>query len=309
MVKEMKKINIIFSTILAAVLSFGCAEKEIDYSPWYGTDEEDNQGGTDKPSVPEGEAELTVMSFNVRYPAAADTGEKAWSNRRAAIYSMIKTKKPMLIGVQECYISQRNDITNNCEGYGAYGVGRTDGNTSGETTSILYDKSIFSLKEYGTFWLSETPTKPSAGWDASINRTTTWVKLEIKSTKQMFYFVNTHLDHQGAVAKAEGLKLIQQKINDMNTANLPVVLTGDFNEASSSSIFSALSLKNARNVAPITDNFGTSNGWGDKNQQIDHIYFGGDLNALSYETIRDRWEGLTYISDHYPIMATFNFKK
>ena len=157
--------------------------------------------------------------------------------------------------------------------------------------------------------LSETPNTPSTGWDASIKRTATWVKLEMKSNGQQFYFVNTHLDHQGATAKAEGLKLIQQKINDMNQAGLPVILTGDFNELSSSSIFNTLTLKNVRNEAPITDNFGTSNGYGDQNKQIDHIYFGGSLNPLTYETIRDRWEGITYISDHYPIMATFNFKK
>ena len=309
MVKEMKKINIIFSMLLAAVVSFSCVQKEPDYSQWYGTDEEENQGSSSNPGTSAGEMELSVMSFNVRYPAAADTGEKAWSNRSKGVYAMIKAKQPMLIGVQECYISQRNDIVNNCEGYSAYGVGRDNGTTSGETTSILYQKSLFSLKEYGTFWLSETPNTPSTGWDASIKRTATWVKLEMKSNGQQFYFVNTHLDHQGATAKAEGLKLIQQKINDMNQAGLPVILTGDFNELSSSSIFNTLTLKNVRNEAPITDNFGTSNGYGDQNKQIDHIYFGGSLNPLTYETIRDRWEGITYISDHYPIMATFNFQK
>jgi endonuclease/exonuclease/phosphatase family metal-dependent hydrolase len=87
-----------------------------------------------------------------------------------------------------------------------------------------------------------------------------------------------------------------------------VYLTGDFNEEQVSAIFNALTLENARKKAPLTDNFATSNGWGSKNQQIDHIFY-GNLEVLSYETIRDRWEGYTYISDHYPVMSTFNFNK
>lgn len=308
MVIKMTRTLRIFSFILASVLCLGCGKEDIDYSRWYGTEDEGSNDDSETPDVPAGEFELSVMSFNVRYPAAADTGEKAWANRSKGVYAMINTKKPMLIGVQECYISQRDAILKNCDSYLAYGVGRTDGKTSGETTSILYDKNLFSLKEYGTFWLSETPNTPSTGWDANIKRTTTWVKLEMKSNGKQFYFVNTHLDHQGAKAKAEGLKLIQKKIDDMNGAGLPVVLSGDFNELSTNSIFSVLTLKNTRNEAKVSDNFGTSNGWGEKNQQIDHIYF-DNLDVLTYETIRDRWEGYTYISDHYPVMATFNFKK
>jgi endonuclease/exonuclease/phosphatase family metal-dependent hydrolase len=118
--------------------------------------------------------------------------------------------------------------------------------------------------------------------------------------------VNTHLDHAGATAKAEGIKLIQKRIDELNTGGLPVVLTGDFNEEQVSAIFNALTLENARKKAPLTDNFATSNGWGSKNQQIDHIFY-GNLEVLSYETIRDRWEGYTYISDHNPVMAEFRY--
>lgn len=291
---------------LVAATAFACAEKEIDYSKWYADD--NNQQGGAQPTVTPEDIDLSVMSFNVRYPAAEDTGDKAWNYRCKGIHAMIKEKKPMIIGLQECYITQRNNITQNCPGYLAYGVGRNDGNQSGETTSILFDKSIFTLKDNGTFWLSENPNKPSIGWDASTYRTTTWVKLEMKSNGQQILVVNTHLDHAGTKAKSEGLKLIQQKINDLNPTGLPVVLTGDFNDVTTSSIFSVLTLKDARKEAKITDNFGTSNGWGNKAQQIDHIFY-GNMDVASYQTIRDRWEGISYISDHFPIMATFTFNK
>ena len=311
MVREMTSTLRIFAFFAAFVLALGCGKEDIDYSDWYDDDDKESTEtpGTGDDSGEAVEGDLRVMSFNVRYPASTDTGEKSWSNRKKGVYAMIEAKKPMLIGVQECYISQRNDIMNNIKGYACYGVGRDDGKDKGETTSIIYDKSLFSLKEYGTFWLTEKDiTQPNTGWDATIKRTTTWAKLEMKSNKQQFFFVNTHLDHQGATAKAEGLKLIKQKLDEMNPAGLPVVLTGDFNEEPTSAIFNVLLMKNARNTAPKTDYSATSNGWGSKSQTIDHIFF-NNFEVLQYQTIKDRWDGVTYISDHYPIMATFNFNK
>ena len=97
-------------------------------------------------------------------------------------------------------------------------------------------------------------------------------------------------------------------IAEINVDNLPVVLTGDFNSEPTQAWMVSLNemLADCRKDAPLTDNFATSHGYGKKNQLIDHIYY-KDLTPLSYETIRNKWSGVTYISDHYPIMAKFNF--
>ena len=59
-------------------------------------------------------------------------------------------------------------------------------------------------------------------------RTATWALLKDKKTMEKFYYVNTHLDHVGRVARKEGLNLILEKIQKINPDNFPLILTGDF---------------------------------------------------------------------------------
>lgn len=101
------------SALAAGVLMLASCGKENPGNelPPPGTDEE--LGG---PSADLG-FDLSVMSFNVRLLTSSDTGEKAWANRKKPVCSMIKDKKPMVIGVQECYISQRDDIMSGTSGY------------------------------------------------------------------------------------------------------------------------------------------------------------------------------------------------
>ena len=107
--------------LLVAVAAIACGEKEDDYSDWYG-DGDKNQSDPGNSTTPVGDFDLSIMSFNVRYPATEDTGDKSWGARSKGVYAMLKAKKPMIVGLQECYISQRSDITRNVEGYGVYGV-------------------------------------------------------------------------------------------------------------------------------------------------------------------------------------------
>jgi endonuclease/exonuclease/phosphatase family metal-dependent hydrolase len=287
------------SALAAGVLMLASCGKENPGNelPPPGTDEE--LGG---PAADLG-FDLSVMSFNVRLLTSSDTGEKAWVNRKKPVCSMIKDKKPMVIGVQECYISQRDDIMSGTSGYIAYGVGRDDGKSKGETTSLLYDSSVLTMKEFGTYWLSETPDKASLGWDAACKRTATWALMQHKGTGKRFYVVNTHLDHVGTTAQTLGMKLIKEKTDAMNRDGLPVIVMGDMNLEPGSAAFAVLGMENTREVAKKSDNIGTFS-----SKLIDHIFFKG-LDVLSYETINGHYDGTTYLSDHRPIMSTFNFRK
>ena len=67
------------------------------------------------------------------------------------------------------------------------------------------------------------------GWDAACYRTATWALMKDKRNGRNFYFVNTHLDHVGVVARKNGLQLVVDRIAAMNPEGYPMVLTGDFN--------------------------------------------------------------------------------
>lgn len=259
--------------------------------------------GSDKP------AEITVISYNIRMGVAKD-GTNSWEYRYPASAMMIEDQKPDIFGVQEAYDFQVKYMDEYCKGYKSVGVGREDGKSKGEHMSIFYNKKKISLLKWGTYWLSETPEKPSMGWDAACIRTATWALMKDKESGRKFYFVNTHLDHVGPIAKKKGLKLIVDRIKDMNPKGYPMILTGDFNtEPQEKDILGELDtlMNSARETAVTTDKGDTFNGWGKGKSVIDHIYWSGFSSCTTFEVIRKPYMDRKFISDHYPVKACLIF--
>ena len=254
--------------------------------------------------------ELKVMSYNIRLSTDKD-GTNAWKYRCPATLEMIKDQNPDVIGVQEALPEQVNFLEEWAEGYDCVGVGRDDGKKKGEFMAIFWNKKTVKLMKWGTFWLSETPEKPSKGWDAACYRTATWALMKDKRTGERFYFVNTHLDHAGAEARKNGLKLIVERISEINPEGYPMVLTGDFNMKPSAPELKDLDacMKNTQKVALTTDAHQTFNGWGKAKSDmvIDYIYISGFSSCLEYQTVTKKYAERKFISDHYPIFARLNF--
>lgn len=252
--------------------------------------------------------DLKVMSFNVRMSSAND-GTNSWALRYPAVGDMFKDQKPDIMGVQEALYEQIYFFDNNFKDYKYVGVGREDGKKEGEFMAIFWNKKTVSLLDWGTYWLSETPDKPSMGWDAACFRTATWALMKDKKTGKKFYFVNTHLDHVGKEARRNGLKLVMDKIAAMNKDGLPLVLTGDFNVTPDDPALVDVdaNMKSARIVAEKTDNTGTFNNWGKASSVIDYIYFTGFSSCPEYHTVTEKYAERKFVSDHYPITAELNF--
>ncbi|MGM9742083.1 MAG: endonuclease/exonuclease/phosphatase family protein [Candidatus Cryptobacteroides sp.] len=258
--------------------------------------------GNDKPG------EITVISYNIRMGAAKD-GTNSWEYRYPASAMMITDQAPDVFGVQEAYDYQVMYLNDYCKGYKSVGVGRENGKTKGEYMSIFYNTKNISLLKWGTYWLSETPDKPSMGWDAACKRTATWTLMKDKRTGRKFYYVNTHLDHVGKEAQKNGLKLIVERIKAMNKEGYPMILTGDFNVKPENPVLEDLNkmMISARKSAVKTDNGDTFNGWGKGKGVIDYIYYSGFSTCTTFEVIRKPYMERTYISDHYPVKATLIF--
>lgn len=252
--------------------------------------------------------EVKVISYNIRVINSKD-GENEWKYRAAASDAMIKDYAPDIFGLQEAMPGHLEYLNKALPKYASVGVGREDGVSKGEHMSIYYNTKTIRLEKWGTYWLSETPEVPSKGWDAACKRTATWALLTVKSTGKQFYYVNTHLDHRGAVAQQKGLDLIVSRIAEMNPEGLPMILTGDFNVESDSPVLAELNTRmlDARKTAEKTDSRATFNGWGSSAIVIDFIYYSGFSSCPEYETIVRQYEGVPYISDHYPIMAVLKF--
>ena len=254
--------------------------------------------------------ELKVMSYNIRMGIAKD-GTNSWEFRCPATIEMLNAQKPDVFGVQEAFEFQIRFIEEYCRDYKSVGVGRDDGKKKGEYMSIFWNKKTVSLLKWGTFWLSETPDKPSKGWDAHCRRTATWALMKDKKTGKKFYFVNTHLDHKGKEAQKNGLKLIVDRIESINPQEYPMILTGDFNIKPDNAALIGLDsrMQSTRKIAADTDNHNTFNGWSVKptDSVIDYIYISGFSSCPQYRTVTEKYAERPFVSDHYPIFARVIF--
>lgn len=269
-------------------------------------------GGCSKPAD-----ELKIISFNIRYNSWNDIdGENRWTNRRDAVVRMIREERPAAIGLQEALIDQLQYLDSCLPQYRRIGVGRDDGKESGEFMAIYYDTSRLSarLDMCTTLWLSETPWKPSKGWDAACYRTVTCAFFIDKKSGQWFLYDNTHLDHVGAVARAESAKYIAELVDE--SEGFPLILGGDMNSTIDDTIFNAfykVGLQVAREMTDSTSHAITYNAFGGCNNSgngvdgkvIDH-FFVKNVKVLRFRTL-DGDYGVPYISDHYPIEMVVGF--
>lgn len=254
---------------------------------------------------------IKIMSFNVRY-GTADDGENSWENRKDAAAEMILDQKPALFGVQEALDFQIEDILERCPAYKCVGVGREDGLLSGEHLSVFYDTGRLVLKDWGTYWLSETPDVPSKGWDAKCKRTATWLLLYDTKAGESFYIVNTHLDHKGVEARVMGLGLITGRIGSMNTENRPMILMGDMNVHPGNPSLDVLRpiMHDAWTNAKKTNPGPTWHDFGKKNEgtPIDYIFYSGFNKCECMLRIQKSYGGVPFVSDHYPVMAVLRYR-
>ena len=277
----------------------GRVRKEVDWSKWY---KDDQESSGLRPGI-------MIMSFNVRLASAGgDTGEKDWSNRRTGCYAMINTMRPVIMGTQECQLTQRNDLKNNCPGYEVIGRSR-DSSSGGEQMAVFYLKDSLTVENWTTFWLTDTPTQVSKHPLAEHYRCATCVKFTHKKTGKQFYYIDTHLDLEAV--RGYEMTVIMKYIDDNLGTSLPIVMSADWNDTEDSAIFEEMyqTFQNARWAARSGDSYGTFNGFSNPNSstKIDHIFFRGFSGCAKFVTVRQKWEDYQFISDHYPVYAYLEF--
>ncbi len=257
---------------------------------------------------------LTIGTFNVRLETKGDIGN-LWTQRASLVSDLIRFHDFDILGTQEGFANQLKDIQTALPYNTVYGKGRDDGKTAGEHTAIFYKTEKFELINQGDFWLSETPDKPSIGWDGKCcNRITSWVYLKDKKSKKSFYVFNTHYDHEGQVARRESSKFILKKIKEI-AGNKPTILMGDFNGNHSSEPYQILAeskqLKDTYKMVEFPyDNNNSFNGFGKTmkgHNIIDHIFVTPQFEVSKWGILSDSFQG-KYPSDHFPILVKMKLK-
>ncbi|CAD0007157.1 endonuclease/exonuclease/phosphatase family protein [Flavobacterium salmonis] len=256
---------------------------------------------------------LKIMSYNIRVDLTVD-GDNDWSHRKDFFTSQIEFYNPDVFGIQEAAPNQVSDIANRLSQYSCVGIGR-EGVGKGESSTIFYKKERLKMLLNNTFWLSETPGEISLGWDAAYKRVCTYALFKDLKTKQLFWVFNTHLDHVGAQAKINGIKLILAKIKEVNTKNYSVIFTGDLNsEPESEGIFLLKKeMKDTRAISKILPfgPSGTFNGFKYNEpvtRLLDYIFISKDagFKVEKFAVLSDS-KDLRYPSDHLPVYVELSY--
>ncbi len=287
-------ISIIITVLLISAVLLGCHQ-----SP-----KENNQ--------------LRIMSYNIRYDNP-DDGKYAWDNRKEQVANLIQFYEPTFMGTQEGLLHQLEYLEDELESYKWIGVGRDDGTMSGEFSALFYDSTKVELipgTEH-TIWLSDTPSKPTKGWDADFPRILTYGKFQDRSTGQSFFVFNTHFDHVGDTARVKSAELITETIAN-STNNLSVILTGDFNATPDSEPYAILTsdsttLRDAfeasalPNVGPNFTFEGFDVRSGNNGRRIDYIFVNEKVNIQKHAIISS-FRDFGYPSDHLPVITDITLK-
>jgi endonuclease/exonuclease/phosphatase family metal-dependent hydrolase len=258
-----------------------------------------------------------VASFNIRF-GTADDGQDRWDVRRVRVVRTIRDLNADVVGLQEALAFQVRELVSALPEYAAVGVHRDDGLLRGESASVLYRRTRYTVADTGTFWLSDTPDLPGSNtWGAACNRTCTWVRLVDLTTGAQFSVFNTHFDHQSANARSRSVTLLLERLAEL-PPGVPFVLTGDLNADEADPDVTRLKAGAAgwtlvdtyRRKHPNTKGgtftaFDPANDGGDR--KIDYVFVGPGVGVLDADIDRRLIDG-RYPSDHFPVWADLDIK-
>ena len=257
----------------------------------------------------EQEEMIRVATYNVRGPN--DRSPNSWRDRLPRMVRTIRENKFELIGTQETLNGPIDDLCESLK-FATFGVGR-DKHKGDEHNSVFYDPERFTVISQETFWLSPEPEKAgSSGWDSSLPRICTWGLMLDRKTGKRFVIANTHLDHQSAIARLQGVNVILSRLAPM-IDKYPFILTGDFNSTGDDMpVRRVLNVLRDARIASETDHYGagdeTFHGFHENRKErshrkpIDFIFVNNRVRVLSHGTINDFRDGLAS-SDHFPVTA------
>lgn len=252
-------------------------------------------------------SDLRVMTFNVRYPNP-DDGPNRWSLRAPMFMKTISQAQPDIIGTQEIFYQQGQDLVKALPIYQWFGVDRFGGHQN-EHMGIFYRKDRLQLIKHGTFWLSEHPKKAgSMSWGVALPRYVNWAIFATKTQQPyQFLFLDSHFanrDVEDRLARLRSAQLILKQLPQLAQGR-PVILTADLNSIDNDQPHRLLAsqLVDAWASSPHSSGpKGTFHDFtGHAQARIDFIMTCG-FKAQSVR-VDDYHQGSHYPSDHFPVEA------
>jgi len=193
---------------------------------------------------------------------------------------------------------------------------RIDGLTKGEASPVLCLSNAWKVQHRECFWFSETPDRPSIGWDSVHPRVCAMMKLRhVDRLHPDLWVLSLHLDHHGKVARAQSLDLLSERVDRLAKTGAAVVVCGDFNMSSVRDpmrrfLADSPHLKDAAYLHPVGLLKPTFLGWGwfhFARARIDHILHSHHCSSDAYQAHRALDANSKLLSDHRAVVVDFSF--
>ena len=238
-----------------------------------------------------------IGTYNIRYDNPGDrTTGNAWPQRAPVIAGLIRFHDFDIVGTQEGFRHQIDDLIPLLPEYECSSHGRDDGAAEGEQIAIFFKKGSYRRLDEGCFWLSETPGRPSIGWDARQRRLCGWVKLRQRNGGEPFFVFVVHFDHKGPQSRQNSAKLVLSKVSRIAGTSRRFLM-GDFNSNQSSTTYRIL-----EDSPLFTDAFlaaeiryapsGTANRFDPAvktDSRIDHVFVPEDSKVKRFGVLTDTY--------------------
>lgn len=204
------------------------------------------------------------------------------------------------------------------------GVGRDDGYRAGEFNPIFYKPNVWQLLEHRTEWLSPRPHQK--GWDAACNRIVEIARFQKRETNHIVVIMNTHLDHQGVIARRQSARMINSlahQTTEIYDERVPLVLTADMNSNEQGEAYQIINgpiFQDSRGQVEKQTRYGEEmtftgfRGNQKDKEKIDYIFTGPCLeqgnrwNVGMYAVLPNRFDDGVYLSDHRAVVADLELK-
>ncbi len=263
---------------------------------------------------------LGVLTFNLRNGMAQD-GPDGWAYRRDMVGRLVAREAPAVMGVQEAWQYQLDELLERVPGYAWVGVPRSNVAQIDEHCAVFYRTDRFALVETGTFWLSDTPDEPTTKFSElqCCLRVVTWAALESLESGRVLHAFNTHFDTIAAdQIPQRSAALVARRIDELAGTGT-ALLTGDFNQPVGSDAYriltGALEFGGVRGGLvdpwaalglPEEGSFHRFTGVATGTSRIDWVLGSADLGSVGGRVLHDQEDG-RYPSDHFPVAAAFEW--
>lgn len=256
---------------------------------------------------------FAVMTFNLRF-GLADDGPNAWEFRRQILHKLFDDYPVDFYGFQEVNDFQARDLDTLLSGYRS--VGKREPAPSFWQNNIIYYRPDWKLVRYRHFFLSPTPDTPSRFRESRWPRQCTIGVFQ--KGHRLVTCIDTHFDFKASV-QAASARIIMECLDRLPCPS-PAVLMGDFNAPPASRHFSIFTQgcrgdrrageRRFKNALPKPCS-GTYHGFSGATDGdcIDWILFSGEeIEVVESHVVHDQVGG-RYYSDHFPVTATFGWKR